>query len=152
PTAGNKMFNALLASKNFGGRWSMLTLAPNQPRTMEKNVETLTALLDSATARGGKTLGGTTSKEKKITAEAFILEATNAQVVTFLEAYRWIEDVYKHPERPTDASLQIEFLEQQKHGITSWLIIAPQRKISFGEAEEMGKSGKFAVKTRQRVE
>ena len=85
-------------------------------------------------------------------AETFVFEATNAQLVTFLKGYRWLETDYKYPERPTDASLQIEFLERQKHGITSWLIVAPQRKISYGKAEEMGKSEKFAVKTRQRVE
>jgi hypothetical protein len=152
PTAGNKMFNAQLASKNFGGRWSMLTLAPKRPGTMDKNVETLNVLLTSSTERGLNVLGGVTSKQKTITAETFVFEATNAQLVAFLKAYRWLEDDYKYPEQPTDASLQIEFLEQQKHGITSWLIMAPQRKISFGNAEKVGKSVKLAVKKRQRDE
>jgi hypothetical protein len=146
------MFNAQLASKNFGGRWSMLTLAPKRPGTMDKNVETLNVLLTSSTERGLNVLGGVTSKQKKITAETFVFEATNAQLVAFLKAYRWLEDEYKYPEQPTDASLQTEFLEQQKHGITSWLIIAPQRKVSFGDAEKVGKSGKLAVKKRQRDE
>jgi hypothetical protein len=152
PTAGNKMFNARLASKNFGGRWSMLTLAPKRPETMEKNVETLNVLLTSSAERGLNVLGGVTSKQKSITASTYVFEATNAQLVAFLKAYRWLEDDYKYPEQPTDASLQIEFLEQQKHGITSWLIIAPQRKVSFGAAEKVGKSGKLAVKERQRDE
>ena len=152
PTAGNKMFNALLASKNFGGRWSMLTLAPTQPGTMDKNIDALKMLFGSSTERGMKSLGGVTSKGKKINAEMFVFEATNAQLVAFLKAYRWLETDYKYPERPTDASLQIEFLERQKHGITSWLIIAPQRKVSFGDPAEMGLFAKLAVKTRQRVE
>ena len=152
PTAGNKMFNALLASKNFGGRWSMLTLAPTQPGTIDKNIDALKMLLVSSTERRMKSLGGVTSKGKKINAETFVFEATNAQLVAFLKAYRWLETDYKYPERPTDASLQIEFLERQKHGITSWLIIAPQRKVSFGDAAEIGIFAKLAVKTRQRVE
>jgi hypothetical protein len=151
PTAGNKMFNARLASKNFGGRWSMLTLAPTGGEAMGINVETLATLLRSSANGGTKALGGETSDKKKIIAETLVFEATNARLLEFLNSYRWLESDYKYPKRPTDASLQIEFLEHQKHGITSWLIIAPQRKVSFGKAEKIDKIGELAVKTRQRV-
>src|SRR6185437_4936277 len=54
PTARNKMFNAVLASKNFGERWSMLTLAPAKPETLEENITALKILLGAADQFGKK--------------------------------------------------------------------------------------------------
>jgi hypothetical protein len=69
-----------------------------------------------------------------------------------LRAYRWLESDYEYPARPTEASLQIEFLEKQDHGITSWLIVAPQRRISFGSPLRLTRVADFAVKNRRRVD
>jgi hypothetical protein len=147
PTAGNKMFNSVMSSKNFGGQWSMLTLTPAKPAMMDENIKTLEVLLVGSKSLGRKTVGGTS-----MNADVLLYEATNAQLVSFLKAYRWLETDYKYPERPADTGLQIEFLEKQKHDITSWLIVAPQRKSSFGPPLTVKGVGDCAVKTRRRIE
>lgn len=152
PTAGNKMFNAVLASKNFGGQRSMLTLMPAKPSAMDTNIKTLANLIAASKTLGAKTLGGTFANGKRIDAPAVVLEATNGRLVEFLRNYRWLETDYTHPERPTDAALQIEFIEKAQHEIESWLIVAPQRKISFGPPLRVKAVGDLAVKERHRNE
>jgi hypothetical protein len=153
PTASNKMFNATLASKNFGGQRSMLTLTANQPASLEKNMKSLAGLLSASKSLGMLRLGGKSQKKNKpVEITALVHEATNSQVGAFLEAFRWLETDYKYPERPADTNLQIEFLEKQKHGIKSWLVVAPQRKVSFGEPLQMKGLPSLAVKERHRVE
>jgi hypothetical protein len=146
------MFNAKLASKNFGGQRSMLTLSPAKPAAMDENINATSSLLVSSKPLGTITLGGTSSKSKEVEISAKVFEATNGSVTGFLKAYRWLESDYKYPARPTDTALQIEFLEKQKHGIAPWLIVAPQRKESFGQPLTLEGVGQFAVKERHRVE
>lgn len=148
PTAGNKMFNAKVTSKNFAAQTSMLTLTPIEPK---ENVTTGTTLLSASKAIGRRTLGGISAEGGAISADTLLYEATNADVVAFLEHFRWLESEYKFPERPAETTLQIEFLEQQKHGIHSWLIMAPQRKVSFGSPLTIEGVGEFAVKKRSRL-
>lgn len=152
PTAGNKMFNAFLTSKNFGGRWSMLTLTPSKPMTMDENIKNVASLLGTSKPLGRKALGGNWGEGEKPGADVLLFEAEIGDLVAFLKAYRWLETDYKYPERPADSGLQIEFLEKQKHGITSWLIVAPQRKETFGPLLNVKGVGDFAVKKRSRVE
>lgn len=151
PTARNKMFNAVLTSKNFGGRWSMLTLMPAKPPAMKKNIEAIAALLSSAQTLGRRTLGGVSTKGKAFNFDALLFEASNADLVKFLQASRWLETDYLYPAQPADVGLQIEFLEKQNHGIKSWLIMAAQRKTSFGTSLSVKGVGDFAVKLRNRI-
>ncbi len=90
-------------------------------------------------------------KVKKAMSEMLLFEMANDALVAFLKGYRWLESEYKYPNRPADAELQIEFLEKQQHGIMSWLVIAPQRKVSFGAPLQIDSVGDFNVKNRQRV-
>jgi hypothetical protein len=151
PTARNKMFNAKLASKNFGGQRSMLTLSPAMPAAMDDNIIAVSSLLVASKSLGNITLGGTPAGKKEFEFSAVVLEAANADVIGFLKAYQWLESEYKYPNRPTDTGLQIEFLERQKHGIGSWLIVAPQRRESYGNALTVNGVGQFSVKERHRV-
>ena len=150
PTARNKMFNAVLAHKNFGGQWSMLTLTASEPTGMEKNIETMRVLLEKGTPHGRPMLGGTKAKGKAFQADAVVVQATNEQLITFLRDYRWLETDFKYPDRPADTALQIDFLENEKHDISTWLIIAPQRKTSFGAAVAVARVGEMTVKERHR--
>jgi hypothetical protein len=151
PTAGNKMFNAVLASKNFGGQWSMPTLTAAKPTGMDENIESMGALLAGSKVLGRNALGGTAQNGTRVDADVLLFEAENRHVVDFLTAYRWLEADYTHPERPADVRLQIEFLQDQKHGITSWLVIAPQRKSSYGDSLGLKNVNDFAVKKRKRI-
>jgi hypothetical protein len=152
PTARNKMFNAMLASKNFGGKWSMPTLTAAKKPDLGKNQDSLHRLLVGAKKLGRFALGGVSGAGKKMTSDAMVFEATNAQLCAFLSAYRWLETDYRYPERPVDIGLQIEFLEKQKHGITSWLIVAPQRRDSYGEPLALTGDISLAVKERHRLD
>jgi hypothetical protein len=152
PTARNKMFNAVIASKNFGGRWSMPTLFPCKRPGKEANAEATAALLASSKHLGRRELNGKSDKGKAVRADVLLFEATNSEVDRFLEAYHWLETDYVFPARPADVNLQLDFLRNQKHKIKSWLIIAPQRGSSFGAPISIRGVGEFAVKKRQRDE
>jgi hypothetical protein len=96
-------------------------------------------------------LGGTTKNLDKILFTAIVFATRTSEIVEFLRNYRWLEADYKYPERPTDTALQIEFLEKEQHGISSWIVIAPQRKQSFGDPLLVERIGAMTVKERQRV-
>lgn len=151
PTARNKMFNAVVAKKNFGGRWSMPTLTAAKDSNLTLNVQTLSRLVNSATPLSISSLDGTLSGVSvPVTIACAVFRASNTDVVRFLSDYRWLEDEFSHPHRPPDMTLQIEFLNRQEHGIDSWLIIAPQRQESFGRSL-MINGRPFAVKKRSRI-
>jgi len=151
PTASNKMFNAIVASKNFGGQRSMLTLTAAKTPGMLENVKAVKKLLSASTSLGTRDLNGELKGGSVIKCNAITLEAETNQVVDFLKAYRWLETDYAFSERPTDTNLQIEFLEKKSHGITSWLILAPQRRQSFGDPFEVAGIGNLSVKERHRI-
>jgi hypothetical protein len=145
------MFNARIKKKNFGGQRSMLTKAPTEPDSLQKNIDTMKALLQSARLHGTLALGGTTADLGRLLFTAIVCEARTPAVVDFLRNYRWLEADYKYPERPADTTLQIEFLEKEQHGISSWLVIAPQRGQSFGDPLPVERIGAMTVKQRKRV-
>ena len=96
-------------------------------------------------------LGGTSSENTALDATAIVFETSNDELVAFLKHYRWLETEYEYPDRPTDTNLQIEFLEREKHEITGWLILAPQRRESFGQPLTVRGSA-LTVKQRSRTE
>jgi hypothetical protein len=152
PTARNKMFNAVLQKKNFGGQRSQPTLTPAKPEGLNANIKALETLLTTSKALGRITLGGLLAKDNKSQDfPAVVFEATNNDVVTFLSSYRWLESEYKDSERPADITLQIEFLTKEKHEITKWMILAPQRKNSFGQPLKIQSVGDLTVKERHRA-
>jgi hypothetical protein len=151
PTAGNKMFNAKLVDKNFGGRRSMPTLVGSKPESLQENLKITERLLGSARCIGRNMLGGSTSENKNVKADCFVYEARNIDLVRFLKDFQWLESEYVYPERPAEIELQIEFLEKQHHGICSWFILAPQRMQSFGEKQVFGEVATLSVKERHRI-
>lgn len=151
PTARNKMFNAQLDRKNFGDQWETPTVTAAKPESLDKNLEALRKLLGAASGLGRHILGGDLSDGTGATADCLVFEASNECLASFLNDYRWLESEYTHPERPADVGLQIEFLQKQKHAITSWLLLFPQIKTSFGPPLDLNALGEFTVKKRKRV-
>jgi hypothetical protein len=151
PTARNKMHHAIVANKNFGGRWSMPTLAATGTKSIEANQSSLRNMLAAGTALGEKTLGGKLDNGRPANANCLLYDVPNEQVIRFLEAYRWLETDYSDSERPADVALQGEFLEKADHGIRSWLVVAPQRKLSFGKELRLEGIAPLKVKERHRV-
>jgi hypothetical protein len=153
PTARNKMYHAIMVNMNFSGQWSMQTRAPIHLKNITANQDSLRNLLVSSKSLGDKSLGGGLDNGKTIGANCKCYEASNEQIVKFLNSYRWLEDLYKDSERPDEVDKQITFLREQKHGIKSWLIVAPQRESSFGESDlELPGLAPLRVKERHRVQ
>jgi hypothetical protein len=151
PTAGNKMFNARLEKKNFGGRRTMPTLIAAEKDGQEANLKAFRTLLKSAKSLGMFALGGQLESGVTKITDAFLFSANSqAPLVAFLKAFRWLEKDYSSNERPADIELQIEFLQKEKHGINSWLFIAPQRRISYGDPLAAGGES-MSVKNRTRI-
>jgi hypothetical protein len=150
PTAKNKMFNAVIAKKNFGGELSMLTLSPTGIDRRKQNLAVATTLFAASKWLGIQSLGGTSSAGATLRVSAALLVASNDAVASFLRTYRWLETEFRENERPVDTSLQLEFLKKEKHGIKSWLVLAPQRKESWGQAINLGANIELTVKERHR--
>ncbi len=150
PTARNKMFNAAVAKKNFGGTRSMPTLLPKKEKAMKRNLEVLEQTIQASRPLGTRRLGGTLSGEQRSEFPAKVFLSSNSEIIRFLYDLHWIESDYRYPERPADITLQVEFLEQQKHGIADWLVMAPQRATSFGPSLTTGRLGDLHVKERSR--
>jgi len=153
PTSRNKMFNARIQSKNFGGQWSALTLTAAASSGLQANRTALENLLvNPDKVQGKKRLGGLLAGGEVADAECFVFEVTNGELLKFLNAYHWLESDYPYPKRPADLILQIEFLEKQAHQIRSWLVIAPQRRSSFGAPLSLDGIGDLTVKERARID
>lgn len=150
PTAKNKMFNAVVAHKNFGSRWSMPTLTAAKNANLDLNISNLSRLLLASQRLDIASLDGKIRGEPKAISIACVaFRAFTPAVNAFLSDYRWLEDDFSYPKRPSEIELQIEFLQNQEHGIKSWLIVAPQRVESFGDPLPV-QNHTLAVKNRSR--
>lgn len=148
PTARNKMFNAKVSHKNFARQWSMLTLTAAKPSNLAANVSNLERLLGAAERVGSQTLKGKFCDDS-VSIDSLVFRASTAAVSQFLRDYRWLEDEFPFPDRPSETGLQLEFLEKENHGIKSWIILAPQRKTPFGSPLVIQKNS-LMVKRRSR--
>lgn len=155
PTARNKMFNAVLESKNFGGSWSTPTMVSAKDSGADNNSKQLSHLLSEGKAFGDLNLGGEFSKENivvKSVWRAKVFKAINSELTNFLKEYRWLEDEFGKSNPTADVGLQIEFLENANHGIKSWVVIAPQSERPFGKNwVSLDKSVKLEVRNRERI-
>lgn len=152
PTSKNKMFNAVLAHKNFGGERAMPTLLPSGEKSMDANISAASALLESATSVNRIALGGVSERGEKVGVDSLVGPVATGNIASFLESYHWLESDFEYPVRPAETTLQVEFLREQSHGIVSWLIIAPQRQQSFGSKLALAGLPDLAVKERHREE
>lgn len=152
PTARNKMFNATIKDRNYGGRWSQPTLIATGSG-LDENLKTTAHLLVGAQHHRA-VLGGKTSAPKPRTAsmDSIVFEVSTSDVIKFLTDYNWLESQYKNDQRPVDIQLQIEFLQKQNHGISKWFVIAPQRQQSYGNDLQLPGVEPLTVKHRRRLE
>jgi hypothetical protein len=152
PTSRNKMFNAILKNRNFGGSWSQPTQVSITAKGQRVNRDLVIKLLNQKSYFGDFTLGGKAEGKKSISMESRIFQLTNQNLIQFLTEYRWFESKFKYPDRPPNIHLQLEFLEKQRHGIESWLVIAPQRMNSFGDPFDLQSLPPLTAKHRRRLE
>jgi len=154
PTARNKMFNAIIRSRNYGGRWSQPTLVAADTAGIRANHEALRKLLCASKPVGDKSqLKGIRSDDVEEQFTAHLYKSKVPDVLHFIQSFHWLRDDYSYPTRPADIGLQIEFLEKQAHEITSWLVLLPQRHDSWGPPFVLDETlPPLSVKKRKRIE
>lgn len=123
PTAKNKMYNAYITFKNFGGEWSEPTLAPTDTSDAKKNSASALQLLSLANCKEYQFYGDKKSKDGELdgsNVNAFCGLVKNSAMLDFLGGYHWNEGrhVLQH---------EIEFMKglEGDPGIDDWLIMVP---------------------------
>ena len=109
-------------------------MLPFKGPNIKANSDSLSSLLKRSAVKPLSTLGGVYRDGKVSEWKAKLFTVNTAEIIGFLESFRWLETEYDNNERPADIGLQAEFLRNADHGISSWLIIAPQVDKSTGSA------------------
>jgi len=118
PTARNKMFNAKIASENFGGRRVERTLAPYAIADIRYNIEIFKTLLGKVSLE--RTRVGVEGSDGR-DFNAILGNTNNTSVISFLEKYRW-----QTRKQPMDRIVDFLKGKHGETGIEEWLILAPQ--------------------------
>jgi hypothetical protein len=121
PTSKNKMYNAFIQFKNFSEQWKEHTLAPSVDSEIEKNEKLLEKLLEAGLSKGSLSISFrevATNKKVLNSFDAKWATRTPAQMLAFLEHYRWLGNDKGVLER------EIEFLKSsQKTMVDRWLFL-----------------------------
>jgi len=123
PTAANKMFNARVTYRNFGGQVSESRFAPKAVHRIQHNFDSVRRLL------GGKVISRVELEATKDgRAEKLAAHVANLppqDVIRLLEEYKWFD---QDAVRLGPMTLQIEFLKKtgsEDPQIDNWLLLAP---------------------------
>lgn len=126
PTSANKMYNAVVTYRNFGGALSESTLAPTEKVDVVHNNDALKTMIGSGVAAREELRAKIRSKEKKLIANTVLL--TPSSVIAFLKSYRWYDANDRASRNGNPLHLQIEFLEGKGGSpeIDDWLLVGPE--------------------------
>jgi hypothetical protein len=142
PTANNKMYNAKIEFKNFGGVWREPISAPFKEADIRHNQKLFESLLQGALNMGQGTLS-VTQEGTNIALGARWATVSKTAMLTFLQAYRWIGGDRSVLQR------EIDFLGSRNTSVDKWLILyvdGPKNSAEY-EACEI----KFRVYNRSRT-
>lgn len=126
PTAANKMYNARVTYRNFGGQLAESTFAPADKADIGRNQALLEEVL---TARGVAelTLSGNTPRGSgRLAANVSILQPED--VIRLIDGYLWY-DRRERDRTPNPLHQQLEFLRQtgdRSPQIDEWVLIGPK--------------------------
>lgn len=126
PTAANKMRNALITFRNYGGELSESTFAPATAAPKAANVAALRKLVAGATP-SRVTLSGK-NNGKIDTLSATVFETTPERMISFIESYTWYDPKALEQRFGNPLRLQLEFLRGSAGlpGIDRWLVMSPE--------------------------
>lgn len=132
PTAANKMRNAVIKFRNFGGQLAESTFAPTDPDYIRHNNDSLAAML--AKSRIDLEQMQAEVRGSLRTLEAHTALFTTERLLTFLKSYRWHDPRSREAANGNPLRLQMEFLEGKAgtHGIEDWLLLSPRIKSPRG--------------------
>jgi len=120
PTSKNKMFNAVIKSRNFAGDWTEKTIAPSKTALIEANQKITATLLEKAQISPSLKISFVKKGENR-KFDAYIGKAKGADVLSFLKDYRWADN-----RKPIH--LEIEYIESMlgRAKLNDWTILLPQ--------------------------
>jgi hypothetical protein len=156
PSAGNKMVNAKLKSKNFGGQWVERTLASDRDEDLRFNEELFARLIADSDMLNPTLVA--TIKGKQAAFRAYCGIIGHDRMLDVLDSYRWSE-----PYGTKLLKLESQFLHGTAIGdpqIDDWLLLLPQLQRSTRkpwqpagytftsvERARTGESGRFKAYT-----
>lgn len=145
PVAPNKMFNAVLKSRNFGGEWVERTLCSDIEEDLRHNQELFGGMIEGLELVDDEFV--VEVHRAKRSAPGYAGLADHATVTDVLSKYRWAE-----PNASSLLKLELEFL-QGEHGdpeIDDWLVYLPQVKSKRLPWQVAGRT--FSAVERSRVD
>jgi hypothetical protein len=149
PTAANKMRNARITFRNYGGELSESTFAPKDAKAKKANIEALKALVEGAEAKHLSATGRHKGVVKSFEGTAF--ETSPERMIEFLERYAWYDAKSPDVRYGNPLRLQLEFLKGSAGdpGIERWLVISPEISNPQGVFKLGGADLNVVVRTRQ---
>ncbi|WP_165837127.1 Z1 domain-containing protein [Phenylobacterium hankyongense] len=150
PTAANKMYNARITFRNFGGQLSESTFAPTEPDVIAENRAAIGRLLAGAafsTAKLTAKLAG--GRNGSLTAKFATISP--AAVVALLTDYRYFNPRDPSGKAGSPMLAQLDFLKRTGKSdpeIDDWLFFAPQ--VSEPRAKDEFAGEEFGVVFRSR--
>lgn len=126
PTAANKMRNARITFRNYGGELSESTFAPTDSALQKANLNALKELVKGSTPKRLEATGR--NVDGPLTFNGTVFEVQPERIINFLKAYRWYDDKTTTIRLGNPLRLQLEFLEGSAGcpGIDRWLIMSPE--------------------------
>lgn len=126
PTAANKMRNARITFRNYGGDLSESTFAPKDAKLKKANLAALEALVEGSEPQALQATGR--NADGALALKATVFDTTPERMIAFLRAYRWFDDKPTDPRLVNPMQLQMEFLEGSAGlpGIDRWLVVSPE--------------------------
>ncbi|GGF78142.1 hypothetical protein GCM10011402_33490 [Paracoccus acridae] len=128
PTAANKMRNAVIQFRNFGGQLAESTFAPQDKNLIKRNNELLATLLKGASV-DLKSLQAEVRGSIR-TLRVHTATFTTKRLLDFLRSYNWFDPRNREANNGHPLRLQMEFLQGKAgdHEIADWLLLSPQIK------------------------
>lgn len=150
PTAANKMRNAVIQFRDFGGQLAETTFAPHDKDYIKANNDALEAMLSDSRIALEKLTAVARGSLRTLEANTAIF--STAKLLAFLKRYKWFDPRSREASNGHPLRLQIEFLEGKagEHGIEDWLLLGP--KVSPNRGPFRLKGADFDVVYRSRRE
>ena len=126
PTAANKMRNARITFRNYGGQLAESTFAPTDPKAVAANLAELSTLIGDAKPVNVEAQVDRNGDVRKVRGRAF--ETTPDKLRTFITNYRWYDPKAPENRLGNPLRLQLEYLRGDKGDpeIDRWLVLVPE--------------------------
>ncbi|MBZ9654014.1 Z1 domain-containing protein [Phyllobacterium lublinensis] len=149
PTAANKMRNAVVDYRNFGGELAESTIAPTDSAAIEHNNKILATMVHGqiATQRTLRALTRSGLRELRV----MTIPVKTQELMHFLNAYRWYDPKSRDARAGNPLALQIEFLKGDAgdHEIDDWIVLGPKIDGARGSHRLAGKDFDVVYRSRR---